>query len=86
MVVRCEVKPAPRFVPEQLDLLVGQSPGVVEPGLVAGGLMQCEEPFNQEGVVDQVGLELGASVAMGSQQVALGRVSQLVDQECGRAG
>ena len=64
------------------DHPIGQGPGFPQPARVAGGRVEPEQAVRQEGVILQVGGELGLALAIGPQQAAVGQ-AQLVEQEPG---
>ena len=73
-------------VAEALDRRLGQRPRLVEPALLEGRLIQGEQRFEQEGVVLEVGVEVGPAVLVGAQQPPV-LVAHRVEHEAGgRAG
>ncbi len=69
-------------VGEAGDHLVGQRHGLVKPALLAGGFEQRDQRLQQEGVVLEVGVDLGLAVVVGAQQAAA-TVAHLALQELG---
>ncbi len=55
------------------DHPVGQGPGFPQPARVAGRRVEPEQAVGQEGVILEVGGELGLALAIGPQQAAVGR-------------
>ena len=60
-------------VREAGDHLVGQRDRLLEPALLAGRFEQRDQRLEQEGVVLQVRVDLGAAVVVGAQQPAVAR-------------
>ncbi len=59
------------LVGEARDQLVGQLACVLEPALLAARFKQRQQRLQQEGVVLQVGADLGLAVVVGAQQTAV---------------
>ena len=69
-------------VAEAGDHRLGELAGPLEPALLEGRFVEGEQRLEQEGVVLEVGVEVGAAVLVGAQQVAVG-VAQLRPDELG---
>ena len=80
MSVGGEEEPAQLAILEVGDHPVGQRPGLAQPSGVAGRGVELEQPVGQEGVILQVGRDLGLAQAIGPQQAAVGR-AELGQQE-----
>ena len=77
-----EEEAAVLLVREVGDHPVGERLGFAQPAGVAGGGVEPEQAVGQEGVVLEVGGQLGLARAIGPQQAAV-RGPQLREQEVG---
>ena len=80
MIERGEEAAFETLIPEQVELLFGQTAGGVEPFLLLGGLMDREQTFDEEGVVVETGGGAGFALGVTAQQAAA-LVARPGDQE-----
>src|SRR5215212_8635923 len=76
------VEAAALGVAEALDRLLCQGVRLGVPAGLESRLVERQQRLEQEGVVLQVGAEVGASVLVGAQQAAFG-LAQLLEDELG---
>ena len=71
-------------VAEAGDHGLGEGLGLLEPALLEGRFVKRQQRLEQEGVVLQVGVEMGPAVLVGAQQAPVG-VAQGAEHELGAA-
>ena len=76
------VEAAALGVVEALDRRLRQRAGLGEPALFEGRFVEGQQCLEQEGVVLEVGVEVGAAVLVSAQEVAVG-VARLAEEEAG---